>query len=98
MSSYSSQITPQDRWAVVAWIRTLQASQNMPREFLAKDDEGKLNASAASGGAAATAPFLEGEKGGAAAHPAPGEAPAAPEPHSPSKKSSSSSSESSEPR
>jgi mono/diheme cytochrome c family protein len=94
MSSYAPQVTPEDRWAVVAWVKTLQASQNMPKEFLAKDDEGKLDAAAASGGAGAKPQeiFLEGKNGDAAAHPAPGEAPAAPEPHSPSKKSSSSSS------
>ncbi|HVO52607.1 MAG TPA: cytochrome c [Thermoanaerobaculia bacterium] len=44
MSSYASQVTPEDRWAIVSWIRTLQASQNMPREFLAKEDEGKIDA------------------------------------------------------
>jgi hypothetical protein len=92
MSSYASQITPEDRWAVVSWIRTLQASQNMPREFLAKEDEGKLDANAASSeaGAMAQKSFLEGKSGEAAAQPASGEAPAAPEPHSPSEKSSSS--------
>jgi len=95
MSSYASQITPEDRWAVVAWVKTLQASQNMPKEFLAKDDEGKLEAAAASGEATATAQksLLEGKSGEAAAHRVAGEAPAAPSPHSPSKKSSSESSE-----
>jgi mono/diheme cytochrome c family protein len=93
MSSYASQITPEDRWAVVSWIRTLQASQNMPREFLAKEDEGKLDAAMAGGAATATAPFSEGENGHAAAPPAPSAAPAALEPHSPSKKSPSESSE-----
>ena len=76
MSSYASQVAPEDRWAIVSWIRTLQASQNMPREFLAKEDEQKLDARAAGGEAAA--------------HPASGEAPVTPEPHSPSKKSESS--------
>ncbi|MBK9064999.1 MAG: cytochrome c [Acidobacteria bacterium] len=77
MSSYASQITPEDRWAVVAWVKTLQASQNMPKEFLTKED----------------GDFLEGKSGEAAAHQAAGEAPTAPSPHSPSKKSSSESSE-----
>ncbi|HEY3348829.1 MAG TPA: cytochrome c [Thermoanaerobaculia bacterium] len=71
MSSYAPQITPEDRWAVVAWVKTLQASQNMPKEFLTKKDED----------------FLEGKSGEAAAHQAAGEAPAQPSPHSPSKKS-----------
>ncbi|HTS03501.1 MAG TPA: cytochrome c [Thermoanaerobaculia bacterium] len=48
MSSYASQVPPEDRWAIVAWIRTLQASQDMPREFLAKEDEGKLDTSSSS--------------------------------------------------
>jgi mono/diheme cytochrome c family protein len=89
MSSYASQITPEDSWAVAAWVRTLQASQNMPKEFLAKDDEGKLEAAAATGEATATAQksLLEGKSGEAAAHPATGEASAAPSPSSPSKKS-----------
>ena len=99
MSGYAPQITPEDRWAVVAWVKTLQASQNMPREFLVKEDEGKLDAKAAASeaGAMAQKSFLEGENGAAAAPPAPGAAAAAPEPHSPSKKSSSSSSSSSSP-
>ena len=94
MSSYASQVAPEDRWAIVAWIRTLQASQDMPREFLAKEDEGKLEAKTASGeaGAMAQKSSLEGDSGVTAAHPAPGAAPAAPGPSSPSKKSSSSSS------
>jgi hypothetical protein len=75
MSSYASQITPEDRWAIVAWIRTLQASQNMPRDFLRKEDRDAIDAAAAaaaSGGAAAPAQksFFEGEEGRAAAHPA----------------------------
>ena len=92
MSGYATQITPEDRWAVVAWVRTLQASQNMPREFLAKEDEGKLDATAASGAAEATAQksFLEGKSGDASAHQAPGPASAVPAPSSPSKKSESS--------
>ncbi len=73
MSSYASQVTPEDRWAVVGWIKTLQASQNMPKEFLGKKDED----------------FLEGEEGRAAAHAATGSAAsgASASGHSPSKKS-----------
>jgi len=48
MSSYAAQVLPEDRWAIVAWIRTLQASHNMPREFLGTEDEEKLDAAAAS--------------------------------------------------
>ena len=71
MSSYASQITPEDRWAIVSWIRTLQASQNMPREFLGKEDES----------------FLEGKEGDAAAYRPAGGAEASPPLSSPSKKS-----------
>ncbi len=39
MSSYAVQVTPEDRWAIVAWIRTLQASQHMPGRFLRKGTE-----------------------------------------------------------
>ena len=42
MSGYAVQVTPEDRWAVVAWIRTLQASQHMPGEFLEKADREHL--------------------------------------------------------
>ena len=91
MSSYASQITPEDRWAVVSWIRTLQASQNMPKEFLLKEDEGKLDAAAASGATEAMAQknFSEGKNGEAAAQPATGSAPppTSASGHSPSKKS-----------
>ena len=45
MSSYAVQVTPEDRWAIVAWIRTLQASHHMPKEFLLKEDEEKLSSS-----------------------------------------------------
>lgn len=46
MSSYAAQVPPEDRWAIVAWIRTLQASHHMPTEFLLKEDEEKLDAAA----------------------------------------------------
>ena len=46
MSGYAPQITPEDRWAVVSWIRTLQASQNMPGDFLEKDDREALEKAA----------------------------------------------------
>jgi mono/diheme cytochrome c family protein len=32
MNSYAAQITPADRWAIVAYIRTLQLSQDLNRE------------------------------------------------------------------
>jgi len=32
MSNYADQLTPEDRWKVIAWIRVLQASQRMPKD------------------------------------------------------------------
>jgi len=43
MSSYAAQVTPEDRWAIVAWIRTLQASHHMPGEFLEGKDRERLD-------------------------------------------------------
>jgi len=43
MSSYAAQVPPEDRWAIVAWIRTLQASRNMPGDFLGKEDREALD-------------------------------------------------------
>lgn len=42
MSSYAAQVTPEDRWAIVAWVRTLQASHHMPGDFLEKEDREHL--------------------------------------------------------
>jgi mono/diheme cytochrome c family protein len=56
MSSYASQITPEDRWAVVAWVKTLQASQNMPGDFLRKEDREALEKAAATPPATGEAP------------------------------------------
>lgn len=46
MSSYAGQVTPEDRWAVVAWVRTLQASQHMPEDFLEREDRKRLDTAA----------------------------------------------------
>lgn len=81
MSSYAAPVPPEDRWAIVAWIRTLQASHWMPEDFLRKEDREMLDAAAradATSGAGAAAASV--------AH-------ASPSPSSPSKKSSSSPSE-----
>ena len=34
MSDYSTQVPPRDRWAIAAYIRTLQRSQNVPLDDL----------------------------------------------------------------
>ena len=38
MYSYSSRIQPEDRWAIVAYVRALQLSQNFPVEALPESD------------------------------------------------------------
>ncbi len=55
MSSYAAQVPPEDRWAIVAWIRTLQASHHMPEDFLRKEDREELDKAMLATGAVATA-------------------------------------------
>ena len=56
MSNYADQLTPEDRWKVIAWIRVLQASQRMPKDRMKDQDKDRLAAvSASSGGAKTTA-------------------------------------------
>lgn len=42
MSSYAAQISPADRWAIVAYVRALQLSQNVPVEVLSPDELGQV--------------------------------------------------------
>ena len=42
MSGYASQVPPEDRWAIAAWIRVLQLSQNAPATLLTKNDKEQL--------------------------------------------------------
>ena len=44
MLSYSAQIPPPDRWAIVAYLRALQLSRNAPVSELPPDLRDKLNA------------------------------------------------------
>ncbi len=44
MSSYASQIPPADRWAIVAYIRALQLSQNLDASRLSADERARLDA------------------------------------------------------
>jgi mono/diheme cytochrome c family protein len=44
MPSYSDQITPQDRWAIVAYIRALQFSQHVPVSEVPSEKRRKLDA------------------------------------------------------
>jgi mono/diheme cytochrome c family protein len=48
MYDFSGQIPPHDRWAIIAYIRALQLSQNVPASRLTADERAKL----AAGGAA----------------------------------------------
>jgi mono/diheme cytochrome c family protein len=48
MYDFSAQIPPRDRWAIIAYIRALQLSQNVPAARLTPDERAKL----AAGGAA----------------------------------------------
>lgn len=36
MYSYASRISPEDRWAIIAYVRTLQFSQNAPASYMAQ--------------------------------------------------------------
>jgi hypothetical protein len=50
MHSYADRVPPQDRWAIVAYIRALQLSQNAPVAQLPPALRAKLAASNAQGG------------------------------------------------
>jgi mono/diheme cytochrome c family protein len=43
MPDYAAQIKPADRWAIAAYIRALQLSQNAPLDAVAQEDRDKLN-------------------------------------------------------
>ncbi|MCI0488273.1 MAG: cytochrome c [Blastocatellia bacterium] len=43
MSDYSAQITPEDRWKIIAYIRALQLSRNATIEDLPPEERDKLN-------------------------------------------------------
>jgi mono/diheme cytochrome c family protein len=50
MQDYSAQIPPQDRWAIVAYVRALQLSRHAPAASLSPEDLAKLSGGAAAGG------------------------------------------------
>ncbi len=60
MSGYAVQVTPEDRWAIVAWIRTLQASRHMPEDFLGKEDRVALDKAALVAGQGEAKPAASG--------------------------------------
>jgi mono/diheme cytochrome c family protein len=43
MYSYADRVAPKDRWAIAAYIRALQLSQNTPRAALLPDEGAKLD-------------------------------------------------------
>ena len=47
MSSYSDQLTPEDRWKVAAYIRVLQLSQRANVAELGEEDKKKITEAAA---------------------------------------------------
>jgi mono/diheme cytochrome c family protein len=47
MSDYSAQVTPEDRWAIAAYVRTLQYSQYAPAADVPKDKHPELDRSLA---------------------------------------------------
>jgi hypothetical protein len=44
MYSYAQRVTPRDRWAIVAYIRALQLSQNASLDDLPDDQRARLHA------------------------------------------------------
>ena len=42
MSSYASQVKPEDRWAIVAYVKALQLSRRVPAEMLTADERQRL--------------------------------------------------------
>jgi len=47
MSDYSAQVPPEDRWAIAAYVRTLQYSQYAPAADVPADKHPELDASLA---------------------------------------------------
>jgi cytochrome c553 len=47
MSDYSAQVAPQDRWAIAAYVRTLQLSQYAPASDVPPDRQAELDQSVA---------------------------------------------------
>ncbi len=50
MYAYDARVEPADRWAIAAYIRALQASQNFPARDLPPDEQAKLDAAATPSG------------------------------------------------
>jgi hypothetical protein len=55
MASYAAELTVEERWAVVAYVRALQLSQSMPASELSPEDRSKVEAAPRDGRADAGA-------------------------------------------
>jgi mono/diheme cytochrome c family protein len=55
MADYAAQVPPHDRWAIAAYVRTLQLSQYAPASAVPADRRAELEASVGSGPAAGAA-------------------------------------------
>jgi mono/diheme cytochrome c family protein len=56
MSDYAAQVAPEDRWAIAAYVRTLQYSQYAPAADVPADQHPELDRSLAAAPAATSAP------------------------------------------
>jgi mono/diheme cytochrome c family protein len=45
MPSYADKLSADDRWRVIAYIRVLQLSQNVPQQMLSKEDRAQVERS-----------------------------------------------------
>jgi len=64
MSGYAAQVTPEDRWAIVAYIRALQLSQNTKLADLPAEDRMRIEAALREGAAPAAEGAPQGHESG----------------------------------
>ena len=62
MPAYGSQIPPEDRWAIIAYVRALERSQSSKISDQPEDIRQRLGAAAAAGGSAKENPELKEDK------------------------------------
>jgi hypothetical protein len=55
MQDYRAQITPEDRWRIVAYLKALQLSQNATMTDVPEEERGRIGTGAAGGEHAAPA-------------------------------------------
>ncbi|MEZ5331826.1 MAG: cytochrome c [Thermoanaerobaculia bacterium] len=49
MSSYASQVPVEDRWAIAAWVQTLQLARHAPAQRLSAEERARLSAPESAG-------------------------------------------------